>query len=60
MPLKVHDYKKAEPRALRRADTGTGVLVYGSFHPARLRLRPLSIGPTSTAAWLRVSSGPTG
>jgi type IV secretion system protein VirD4 len=25
---------------LRRADTGTGVLVYGNFHPARLKLRP--------------------
>ena len=24
---------------LRRADTGTGVLVYGNFHPARLKLR---------------------
>lgn len=24
---------------LRRADIGTGVLVYGNFHPARLRLR---------------------
>jgi len=25
---------------LRRADTGTGVLIYGNFHPARLKLRP--------------------
>jgi type IV secretion system protein VirD4 len=25
---------------LRRADTGTGVLVYGNFHPAQLKLRP--------------------
>ncbi|MDF1596192.1 MAG: type IV secretory system conjugative DNA transfer family protein [Acidimicrobiia bacterium] len=25
---------------LRRADTGTGVLVYGNFHPVRVRLRP--------------------
>jgi len=32
---------------LRRADTGTGVLVYGNFHPARLRLR-LSRPSTST------------
>ncbi len=25
---------------LRRAETGTGVLVYGNFHPAQLKLRP--------------------
>ena len=25
---------------LRRADTGTGVLIYGNFHPAKLTLRP--------------------
>ncbi len=25
---------------LRRAQTGTGVLVYGNYHPARLKLRP--------------------
>ncbi|MDF1595136.1 MAG: type IV secretory system conjugative DNA transfer family protein [Acidimicrobiia bacterium] len=25
---------------LRRSNTGTGVLVYGNFHPARLHLRP--------------------
>jgi type IV secretion system protein VirD4 len=25
---------------LRRADTGTGVLVYGNLHPAQLKLRP--------------------
>jgi type IV secretory pathway TraG/TraD family ATPase VirD4 len=29
----------APTATLRRADTGTGVLVYGNFHPARLRLR---------------------
>ena len=30
----------ASTAALRRADTGTGVLIYGNFHPARLKLRP--------------------
>lgn len=30
----------ASTAALRRSDTGTGVLVYGNFHPARLHLRP--------------------
>ena len=30
----------ASTAALRRADTGTGVLVYGNFHPAQLKLRP--------------------
>ena len=30
----------APTSALRRSDTGTGVLIYGNFHPARLKLRP--------------------
>ena len=30
----------APAAALRQADTGTGVLVYGNFYPARLKLRP--------------------
>jgi type IV secretion system protein VirD4 len=30
----------APTAALRRAQTGTGVLVYGNFHPAQLKLRP--------------------
>lgn len=30
----------APTAGLRRADAGTGVLVYGNFHPARLELRP--------------------
>jgi len=30
----------APTAGLRRADGGTGVLVYGNLHPARLRLRP--------------------
>ncbi|MDF1597266.1 MAG: type IV secretory system conjugative DNA transfer family protein, partial [Acidimicrobiia bacterium] len=30
----------APTAALRRADTGTGVLVYGNLHPAQLKLRP--------------------
>jgi len=30
----------APTAALRRADTGTGVLIYGNFHPAQLKLRP--------------------
>ena len=30
----------APTAGLRRANTGTGVLVYGNFHPARLTLRP--------------------
>ena len=29
----------APTSALRRSDTGTGVLIYGNFHPARIRLR---------------------
>ena len=33
---------------LRRADTGTGVLVYGNFHPAQLKLRPFH--PPTTRA----------
>ncbi|MEX1134708.1 MAG: TraM recognition domain-containing protein, partial [Acidimicrobiia bacterium] len=33
---------------LRRADTGTGVLVYGNFHPAQLKLRPFR--PAARAA----------
>ncbi len=30
----------APTAALRQAETGTGVLVYGNFHPAQLTLRP--------------------
>lgn len=30
----------APTAGLRRTDTGTGVLIYGNFHPARLQLRP--------------------
>ncbi|MCH7586171.1 MAG: type IV secretory system conjugative DNA transfer family protein [Acidobacteria bacterium] len=30
----------ASTAALRRADTGTGVLIYGNLHPAKLKLRP--------------------
>jgi type IV secretion system protein VirD4 len=30
----------ASPADLRRADTGTGILIYGNLHPARLKLRP--------------------
>ena len=30
----------APTSTLRRSDTGTGVLIYGNFHPARLVLRP--------------------
>ncbi len=30
----------APTATLRRSDTGTGVLIYGNHHPARLRLRP--------------------
>lgn len=30
----------APTAGLRRAETGTGVLVYGNLHPARLKLRP--------------------
>lgn len=32
---------------LRRADTGTGVLVYGNFHPTKLRLRPFRPTPST-------------
>ncbi len=30
----------APTSALRRSDTGTGVLIYGNHHPAKLKLRP--------------------
>ncbi len=36
----LHHRPLAPPSELRRANTGTGVLVYGNFHPAQLKLRP--------------------
>lgn len=38
---------------LRRADTGTGVLVYGNFHPARLELRPWFRDRQGSGRWTR-------
>jgi type IV secretion system protein VirD4 len=35
-----HQRPLAPTSALRRTDTGTGVLVYGNFHPAQIKLRP--------------------
>jgi type IV secretory pathway TraG/TraD family ATPase VirD4 len=43
--------------ALRRADTGTGVLIYGNHHPAQLKLRPWYRDSKQVhAAWLRLPS----
>jgi type IV secretory pathway TraG/TraD family ATPase VirD4 len=44
---------------LRRADTGTGVLVYGNFHPARLKLRPWFAVRRQWGAWMPTSSRST-
>jgi type IV secretion system protein VirD4 len=43
---------------LRRADTGTGVLVYGNFHPARLQLRPSDQHPHGGRVRRKIGGGP--
>lgn len=49
----------APTAGLRRADTGTGVLVYGNFHPARLKLRPWFAVRRQWGAWMPKSSRST-